>query len=75
VTNEEIAVSILTRYGYNIRLDPRNYDEVKSVVIRALDLADEGNHSEGVKCTEPLDGELQAEVKAVIEKKGDKKLE
>jgi len=72
MTNEEIAIRILTRYGYNVRLNRDNYGEVRSAIIQVLDLADEGNHSEAKKRAVPLDEVLRADVEAVIEKKGAK---
>jgi hypothetical protein len=54
-------------------LDEDNYREKKTVIIRALNLADEGKRDEAIQLIKHLGKGVRAEVEAVIDKKGGKK--
>lgn len=75
MTNAEAAADILNRCGQGVSaaLDESNYRERKTVIIRALDLADEGKRDEAVQLIKPLSERVRAEVEALIYKKGAKK--
>lgn len=72
MTNKDVAIETLNKYGYSIMLAQDNYKEVKKTIIEALDLADKGNYHEAKIRAGALADPLHEEIAAIIEKKGRK---